>query len=484
MRLHILLRYSGFVLVLNSIGMLISAVVSLLYGDNSFIPLLYSALILLLFGIFPLIYVPSVSEITNNEGLLIVISSWLISCLAGTLPYLLWGGEFTFANAWFESVSGFTTTGSSILTDIEAVPKGLLFWRSTTHLLGGMGIILFAMSIMPFMGAGTKVLYQTEMSPLARENFQLRAKRTVQILISVYASLTLLETIALLICGMSLFDALTHSFATIATGGFSPKNTSVAYYNSTAIEIVIMVFMVISGMNFALLFSSIFGKFDKFWNSSVIRYYLGALLVGIILVTINIHGDEYPTWSGALRYASFQLLSVGTSTGFATTDSSIWPAFSQILIIFFSLQCASAGSTSGGIKVDRIVILWKAFMREIKLLQHPQAVIPVLFSKQPIEEDAVGKSTQYITLYIAVVFVSTLLLVTIGMGSIEAFSGTVAAMGNVGPGLGSVGSAGNFGQIPDAGKWILSVVMLLGRLEIYALIRFFMPNHWKMYSAF
>jgi trk/ktr system potassium uptake protein len=242
--------------------------------------------------------------------------------------------------------------------------------------------------------------------------------------------------------------------------------------------------MILSGLNFVVLFSAIFGKFGKIWSSSAARYYLGALFVGILISTINIHGTEYQGWGKSLRFASFQILSVGTSTGFATADSSIWPALSQILIVFFSLQCACAGSTSGGIKVDRIVILWKAFVREIRLLQHPQAIIPVLFSKQPIEEEAVGKGTLYITLYIAIVFVSTILLVAIGMGSVEAFSGTVATIGNVGPGLGSVGSTGNFGHIPDAGKWILSATMLLGRLEIYALIRFFMPNHWKMYSAF
>jgi trk system potassium uptake protein TrkH len=484
MRLHVMLRYVGFILLLNSLGMLFSALVSLYYGDNSFIPLLYSALVLTLFGVFPLIYVQSVERITNNEGLLIVIASWLVSCLAGTLPYILWGGEFDFTNAWFESVSGFTTTGSSILTDIEAVPHGLLFWRAMTHWLGGMGIIIFALSIMPFMGAGTKVLYQSEMSPLARDNFQQRAKNTIQILVKVYIGLTALETLALMVCGMSLFDAITHSFATIATGGFSPKNNSVAYYDSVAVETVIMVFMILSGLNFVVLFSAIFGKFGKIWSSSAARYYLGALFVGILISTINIHGNEYQGWGKSLRFASFQILSVGTSTGFATADSSIWPALSQILIVFFSLQCACAGSTSGGIKVDRIVILWKAFVREIRLLQHPQAIIPVLFSKQPIEEEAVGKGTLYITLYIAIVFVSTILLVAIGMGSIEAFSGTVATIGNVGPGLGSVGSTGNFGHIPTAGKWILSATMLLGRLEIYALIRFFMPNHWKMYSAF
>lgn len=485
MRLHILLRFVGIILLLDSAGMFLSSIVSIYYGDAALLPLLYSAFILALFGIFPLIFVPATEKITNNEALLIVIASWLLSCLAGTLPYILWGGEFTFTNAWFESVSGFTTTGSSILTDIEAVPQGLLFWRAMTHWIGGMGIILFALSIMPFLGAGTKVLYHTEMSSLAQENFQQRAKRTVQILVSVYAGLTILETIALIFCGLSFIDAITHSFATIATGGFSTKNTSIAYFNNPAVEVVIMIFMVLSGLNFALLFLASLGKFEKLWHSSAARYYLGALAIGVAIVTINIHGpDHYQSWVSALRFASFQVLSVGTSTGFATADSSVWPSLSHMLIVFFSLQCACAGSTSGGIKTDRIVILWKAFMREIKLLQHPQAIIPIILGKQPIEEEAVAKGILYITLYLIIVFVSTVLLVSMGMHVIEAFSGTVATMGNVGPGLGSVGSTGNFGHIPDAGKWILSATMLLGRLEIYALIRFFMPNNWKMYATF
>jgi trk system potassium uptake protein TrkH len=484
MRLHVLLRYVGFILLLNSAGMFISSLASAYYSDAAFIPLLYSALILVLFGIFPLIYVPPTERITNNEGLLIVISSWLLSCLAGTLPYMLWGGDFNFTNAWFESVSGFTTTGSSILTQVETIPKGLLFWRAMTHWLGGMGIILFALSIMPFLG-DNKTLYHTEMSPLARENFQQRAKQTVRILVSVYVGLTALETLSLIFCGLTFFDAITHSFATIATGGFSTKNNSIASFNSPLVETVIMIFMILSGINFALLFLAVFGKLEKLWQSSAVRYYLGALAIGIIVVTISIHNtNHYQSWLNALRYGAFQILSIGTSTGFATADSSIWPSLSHMLLIFFALQCACAGSTSGGIKVDRIVILWKTFVREIKLLQHPQAVIPVVLGKQSVEEEVVGKSVQYITLYLIIIFISTVLLVSMGMKVVEAFSGTVATIGNVGPGLGKVGSLGNFAHVPSAGKWILSTTMLLGRLEIYALLRFFMPNQWKMYSAF
>ncbi len=484
MRYHIVYRYAGFIILLNALALLISAIVSFLYAEESFYILLYSAMIAALFGIFPLIFVPSTQDITNNEGLIIVVASWLLSCLVGTLPYLLWGEEFTFTNAWFESVSGFTTTGSSILSDIEALPKGLLFWRSMTHWLGGMGIIVFALSVMPFLGESMKVLYQSEMSHLAIENFQQRAKQAVKILAIVYVGLTALETIALLVCGMNLFDAVTHSFATIATGGFSPRNTSIAYFESPAVEIVIIFFMIVSGLHFALLFSAVSGNFRSLTNSRIVRYYLLALLIGVLISTFDLNWNQYESLSEALRYASFQIISVGTSTGFATTDSSIWSPLSQLLIVFFSLQCACAGSTSGAIKADRIVIMGKAFVRQIRQLEHPHAIIPITLGDRPLAKDVVDHSILYIALYLSIVFISTILLISVGVGSLEAFSGTVATMGNVGPGLGEVGSTGNFSYLPISGKWILTITMLLGRLEIYVLIMFFMPRHWRKYASF
>lgn len=484
MRLYNIFLYAGYIFLLNALALLICAGVSLIYGDGAFYVLLYSALIAALFGVFPIIFVPAAKEITNNEGLIIVVASWLLSCLLGTLPYLLWGGEFNFINAWFESVSGFTTTGSTILTDIEALPKGLLFWRSMTHWLGGMGIIIFALSLLPFIGGNARVLYQREMSSLAMDNFRRRAREAVRILASIYIGLTLLETFCLMLCGMNLFDALTHSFATIATGGFSPKNASIAHYHSLAIEIVVIVFMILSGIHFALLFSAISGKVRDLWNSPFLRYYLLALALGTLISTLDLYGRGYGGLLESLRHAAFQIVSVGTSTGFATADSSVWPQLSQLLLIFFSLQCACAGSTSGGIKVDRIVLLGKTFVRQMRQLQHPHGVIPIKFGKGTIAKEVAESSVLYVVIYLSVVFFATLLLIAIGVNVLEAFSGTVATMGNVGPGLGKVGSVGNFSHIPAAGKWIYSSTMLLGRLEIYALVMFFIPKHWKMYSSF
>ncbi|MFQ5824906.1 MAG: TrkH family potassium uptake protein [bacterium] len=479
MRLYIILRYVGFVLLINAVFLFISSIISAFNSESVLFPLLYSAMVSALFGTFPLIFVPPSKHITNNEGLIIVISSWLLSCLIGTLPYILWGGEFTFTNAWFESVSGYTTTGSSILTNIEALPLGLLFWRSATHWLGGMGIIIFVLSVLPSMGIAGLVLYRSEMSSLARENFRHNAKTTLKILLSIYVGLTLLETIALLFCGMNVFDAITHAFGTIATGGFSPKNASIAYYNSASIEIVVIIFMVLSGIHFGLLYSTLFETVRNIWKSTIVRYYLSALLFGVIITTIDVHGNQFESWPEALRYSAFQIISVGTSTGFANADTSIWPSFAQVLLIFFSLQCACAGSTSGGIKTDRLVILGKALSKQIKLLQHPHAIIPVKIGKNSIHGDVLAMSIMYVSVYLGIVFIASIVLIALGVDTLSSFSASVATMGNVGPGLGKVGSMGNFNHIPNLGKWVLTVTMLLGRLEIYGLIIFFLPNIWK-----
>lgn len=479
MRIHVILRYTGIVLLFNSAFLLISSIISFTNSDSAFFPLLYSFIITTIFGIFPLIFVPPITDITNKEGFVIVISSWLISCLFGTMPYIQWGGDFTFTNAWFESVSGYTTTGSSILNNIEALPMGLLFWRASTHWIGGIGILIFVLSVMPYMGKAGMVLYRTEMSPLARENFRYRTKRTIMILVYVYTGLTFLETISLWALGMPLFDAITNSFATIATGGFCVRNTSIAFYRSPAIEIVIIIFMILSGMHFGLLFEAVKGRPIEIWRSSVIRYYLVVIFIGVILVAINIHGSVYPSWKDSLRYSAFQIISIGTSTGFATSDSSIWPSFSQLILIFFTLQCACAGSTSGGIKTDRVVILWKAIKKGFDKIKHPSAVITVKLNRMPIDDDVLESSILYISFYIIIVFISALILTALGVDAMSAFSGSAATMGNVGPGLGMVGSMSNFSSIPDAGKWVLSITMLLGRLEIFGLILFFLIKTWK-----
>ncbi len=479
MRPHVVFRYISYTLLMCAAFLLLSALVSLVYRDSGLLPLLYSGIVTAFFGIFILLFVPAGEPITNREGFLIVTGGWVLTCLVGVMPYVLWGGEFTFVNAWFESVSGFTTTGSTILADIEALPMSLLFWRSATHWIGGIGIIIFALSVLPGMGQAGMVLYRSEISPLAADNFNYRTKTVLKILLYTYLALTLAETILLLLCGMNLFDALTHSFATIATGGFSPKNASVAYYHSIPVELVIILFMVLSGMHFGLLFMAISKKRGDIWRSTVAQYYLIAMAIGTTFVAINIHGKNFTGWGDAFRYAAFQVASIGTSTGFATTDSSIWPPLAQLILIFFTLQCACAGSTSGGIKTDRVVIMAKAVIRRIEAMVHPHAVIPVKMNKTKVNDDVIEASVLYIALYISIVFISSLILSAQGVDALSAFSGSAAVMGNVGPGLGSVGSVGNFGALPELSKYVLSADMLLGRLEIFGLLLLIMPRTWR-----
>lgn len=479
MRPHVVFRYVGFVLLFNALFMLVSAGLSAYYQDSSFFPLLYGGVISALFGVFPLVFVPSTTSISNKEGLFIVVASWLLSCLAGLMPYILWGGEFTLTNAWFESVSGFTTTGSTILTDVESVPRGLLFWRASTHWIGGCGIIIFVLSVLPSMGRAGMVLYRTEMSGVAMDNFTYQTRKALQVLLVVYVGLTAAETICLMVCGMDLFDAVTHAFSTIATGGFSTRNLSIAAYHSVSIEVVIMIFMVLSGIHFGLLFSVISRDKTHLFRSTVVRYYLAALLIGTLITTLDIHKTAYASWADALRYASFQLISLGTSTGFATADSSVWPPLAVMLLIFFTLQCACAGSTSGGIKVDRLVFFWKAMGKRFKSIEHPRAVISPKVDHVPISDDVLETNLLYIVLYIAIVFVSSMLISSLGVDALTSFSGSAATMGNVGPGFGMVGSMGNFAELPNAAKWILSANMLLGRLEIFGLVIFFISRWWK-----
>jgi len=479
MRLYVIFRYVGFVILLNSLFLLVSTLISFFYHETSFVPLLYSTIITILFGIFPIIFVPPIDDINHIEGLLIVVSSWLLSVLIGTIPYVMWGGEFSFTNAIFESVSGYTTTGSTILNQIESLPSGILFWRASTHWIGGMGIIVFVLSVMPSLGSAGLVLYRSEMSPAALRQFKMRSRDAVRIILWVYVGLTAIETILLMFAGMNLFDAITQAFSTVATGGFSTKNASIAAFHSLAVEIIIMVFMLLSGMNFALLFAAVTGKLEEVKASTVLKYYVGANIVVILLVAINLLGHNYTSFWQALRYSSFQVLSVGTSTGFADADSSIWPPFAQMLLVIMTLQCASAGSTSGGIKVDRVVVFLKSVVRKIKQTLHPNAVLNIIMDGKKLDEDLVNSTILYIITYVVIVAISGLLVSAMGVDMISAYSGAAATMGNVGPGLGFLGSLENYSSLPDAAKWVYSFTMILGRLEIYGLIIFLLPSTWR-----
>ncbi|HRX31830.1 MAG TPA: TrkH family potassium uptake protein [Tenuifilaceae bacterium] len=479
MRPHLILRYIGFVMLLNAAFLLISLLVSVYYNDSGIYPLLYSFLITLIWGIFPIIFVPPTGDISNKEGYLIVVLSWLISCFIGLLPLLLWGGEFNFVKALFESVSGYTTTGASILNDIEALPKGLLFWRSSMHWIGGIGIVVFMLVILPSLGRAQFILSKIEISSLAQENFKFRTKKMLKIILVVYVVLTLTQIVLLNAFGMDLFDAVNHAFATVATGGFSTKNKSIAYFNSIPIEVITMIFMFLSGIHFGLLYTTFILRKNNIFSSPIVKYYFWITIAGIAVVTMNIHGSIYPTWGESLRFASFQVISLSTTTGFANANSAIWPPLSIALITFFTIQCACAGSTSGGMKLDRVVIFFKALKSQVLRLQHPQAVIPVRVGKKVISDDIVSSASLFIVTYLLVMLISTVILASMGVDLLSSFTATAATMGNAGPGFGIVGSASNYSTIPEPGLIVLSLDMLIGRLEIFGFILLFVIRSWK-----
>ncbi len=479
MRSDIIIRNTALIILFNSGFLFISAMISGILGENSFAPLLYSTLVAIIFGVFPLIFIPKLHDIQPREGIVTVVSGWLVSCIFGMLPYLLWGGEFSMINAWFESVSGFTTTGSSILTEIESLPKGLLFWRASTHWIGGIGIILFALLIFPRTSPSRLTLIRSELSNISQQSFSAKATDIFKIILYVYIGLTVLETISLSIAGMSVFDAVTHTFATIATGGFSTKNLSIGHFNSLSIEIIIMVFMVFSGLHFGLLFATITGKRENILRSQVVRLYLLFLVIGIFLVTLKLYLTGYASFEEALRDASFQVVSLGTTTGFATVDTAMWPYFTRLILIYFSIQCACVGSTSGGLKFDRILILLKSIRKQVRIFLHPRAVIVNKLGKIKLSEDLEYYALTFTVLYILLIFISTLTISMMNVDIETSFSATVATMGNVGPGFGEVSSLGNYHALPPPVKAILSVNMLMGRLELFSILSLFYIRSWK-----
>ena len=382
-------------------------------------------------------------------------------------PYFMWGGEFSLADAWFESVSGYTTTGSTILIDVEALPKGLLFWRSSTHWMGGLGIILFVLLVLPQSQNKKINIYNTEISSLSKLNFRYRSHQIVRILALVYLVLTLTETILLCIFGMGLFDAINHSFATIATGGFSTKNLSIAAYNNIGIELTIIVFMIISSIHFGLIFGTLTLKKQNIFSSKVVRTFVMVLLAGVLLVAIKLYSENYFNWWESLRHSAFQVVSVGTTTGFATIDTANWPVFSILILIYFTIQCGMVGSTSGGLKFDRIYLFFKSVGKQLKMMRHPKAIFALKMDKNRIDEQLEQNTLVFIALYIFTFFATALILTFMDIDGTTAFSASIATIGNVGPGFGNVSSLGNFSGLPDLAKFLLTLNMLLGRLEIF-----------------
>ncbi|MEG1622101.1 MAG: TrkH family potassium uptake protein [Alistipes sp.] len=481
MRFGVVLRYVGVVMLFIALFMLISAVISYVNGpDSSFYPLLLSTMLTALLGAFPLIFVDKQEQINTKEGYCIVVGSWLLACVVGMFPYLMWGGEFTLINAWFEIVSGFTTTGATILHDVEALPRGLMFWRMSSTWVGGMGVVMFALLILPSLGRSKKMLSNVELSPMAQDDYHYRAQMIVHILLVVYVGLTALSTVLLKMAGMNWFDALSHAMSACATSGLGTKNLSIAYYDSVAIDIILIFTMAMSGIHFGLIYATVTGKANNILRSEITRFYLGVLFFGSIAIALSLLiGGIYPNFWTALRYSTFQFVSLVSTSGFSTADSNVWTSFAIVLLIFGSIACACAGSTAGGMKMNRVLLAFKTLRARLRQQQHPNAIIRIRIDGVIQEEELVHTAMVFIVAYVLFLLLGTLVATLFGTDILTGFSGAVACMGNVGPGFGAVGSMSNYADLPGMVKFSNSLLMLFGRLEIFGLIQLFFIKWWR-----
>lgn len=415
-------------------------------------------------------------EVKKREGYLIVGLGWLAMTLFGTLPYVISGAIPDYTNAFFETISGLTTTGASILNDIESLPKGVLFWRSMTQWIGGMGIIVLTIAILPLLGVGGMELFASESPGPTKDKIHPRIKETAKRLWFIYFSLTVLQCILLMLAGIDFYDAINHSLTTMSTGGFSTKQASVAAFNSPIAEYIIIAFMFIAGTNFTLLYFGFKFKFRKFWKNDEFKWYLAAVLMlcGAIVPVIYL-GD----FEKAFRDALFQVVSILTTTGFATTDFTTWGSFATFIFFLLLFTGASAGSTSGGMKIVRIVLLMKNGFLEFKRRLHPNAIVPVNLNDQVVSSKIIYNLLAFVFFYLFLFVTGSILLTFFGLEFKEAISAAATSIGNVGPGIGELGPSGNFYKLPNAAKWILTILMLMGRLELFTIAILFTPYFWK-----
>ena len=475
-------RTLSFLLLIISIFMMIPLGVAVIYGEQhalfSFaLPIILSVVILL-----PTAYLlRNVSmRLSTRDGFLVVTLSWIAASFFGSLPFVLSGAIPHFTDAFFETMSGFTTTGASILTNIEAVPKSILFWRSLTHWLGGMGIVVLTVAVLPILGIGGLQLLKAEAPGPTVDKITPRIAETAKVLWYIYLGMTVVETGLLMIGGMSLFDGLTHTFGTLATGGFSTRNSSVGAYNSAYIDAVITFFMVLAGMNFSLHFRFLTGNFKKLAVDTEMKVYLAIFAIATILISFSLYGKVYDSFATALRYASFQVASILTTTGYATTNFELWPPFAIIILFILMFIGGSSGSTGGGIKVVRIVTLFKQGINEMLYLIHPRGVFTLRLSGQPIKKDMVYAVSGFFMLYLLMLLIVTLIVAAAGYDITTSLTTALATVGNIGPGFGAIGPSDNYAHFPEVVKWVLSIAMLVGRLEVYTVLVLFLPRFWKV----
>ena len=479
MNITAILNIIGHVMKYEIILLLIPFFVALFYGQGDANAFLYTVLLMIPIALILIKIKGKKNEIYAKEGFLTVGLAWIVISFFGALPFVFSGAIPSLVDAFFETSSGFTTTGASILTEIQSLPKGILFWRSFTHWVGGMGFLIFILALMPTFSGNTIHLLKAESPGPTPGKIVPKIKQTAKILYAIYFVLTLIETIFLKSAGLSWYDSIIHALGTAGTGGFSNMNASVAAFNNPAVEWIITIFMLLFGVNFVLYFQLIRGNVKAFFKSEELKWYLIAVFASIIIIAVNIipfnHGDV----TKSIRDSAFQVSSIVTTTGYATVNFNLWPTLSKVILIMLMFMGAMAGSTGGGIKTIRIVIIFKAIRREIDKILHPRRVKSVKIDGNVVEEETISGVFLFIFAYIIISLIAIFIVSFDNFDVTTTVTSVIATLSNIGPGLEMVGPAGNFSAFSDLSKLVLSFCMLAGRLEIYSMLILFSPSLWK-----
>lgn len=479
MNFKIVLKSLGIVLICEALLMIPSLLVAFIYKGSDDTAFVLTITMLLICGLPLMLIKPKTDKIYARDGFAIVALGWLLISLFGAMPFYISRSIPSPVDSLFESISGFTTTGASILKEIEGLPEGILFWRSFTHWIGGMGVLVLTLAILPSAGASTFHIMKAESPGPTPGKLVPKIGQTAKILYGIYIIITLIEIILLLAAGMPLYDSFIHAFGTAGTGGFSNMNSSVGAYNSVFIDVIITVFMLIFGTNFALYYYVLKGNIKALLKDEEFRFYIGVVLVFIIFITFNIYGSVFKSIWEALRYSSFQVASIVTTTGYSTADFNQWPIFSRILLLLLMFMGGCAGSTGGAIKQIRILVLLKNMKKELIKIIHPRAVYNVRIGGKTVEDDTLSGVLAFFFIYIFVFVMATLIVSCDGKDIATTVSSVIATLGNIGPGVGLVGPAGNYSEMSDISKIILSLCMFVGRLEIYPMLLLVVPSFWK-----
>lgn len=479
MSISLILRTQGVLLLFLGITMSIPGIVALFYNEETYTPFFPAAIATLSTGLLLLgFFKPLKKQISHREGFIIVTLGWVLATLFGSLPFVFADTFPSFTDTYFETVSGFTTTGSTVLANVEILPKSILFWRSMIQWLGGMGIILFSIAILPLLGIGGMQLYKAEVPGPVLDKMTPRIAETARSLWKIYLLLSVSQVMLLMFFGMDLFDAVCHSFTTMATGGFSTKNKSLESFNNSGIEIICIIFMFAAGINFSLHYRLFNGKLTSFFKDREFQTYSLILLIATVFISLCLTANGKPVFE-SIKNAAFQTVSIMTTTGYSNTNFDQWPAFNKIILFLLMFIGGSAGSTGGGIKCVRILLLLKMAYREFITMIHPHAVTSVKIAGKTVSQNILRSISVFVVCYLLLFIFGSLFMSLCGLDFMTSISSTAASLGNIGPGMAGVGPYENYQFMPDFGKWTLILLMLLGRLEIFTILIILIPEFWK-----